>query len=90
MFKRAPSVAMLFVPLGASAQTDTTKLNTLNFSLNAMTHGEIIRGGLPIDEDEIIEDLTNFLIAVTYTMMFSTQTMNRLKQGNTDKKTRWG
>ena len=41
------------------------KVNTLSFGLNFMTHGEIVRGGLPVDGDDEVEDRSNFLLGRT-------------------------
>ena len=41
------------------------KVNTLSFGLNFMTHGEIVRGGLPLDGDDEVEDRSNFLLGRT-------------------------
>ena len=59
-------VTFLFLPsLSVCAQTDSTKNNTLSFSLNFMTHGEIVKGGLPVNEDVGVEDRSNFLLGRT-------------------------
>ena len=59
-------VVSLFVSsLSVFAQTDSTKVNTLSFGLNFMTHGETVRGGLPVDGDEENEDKSNFLLGRT-------------------------
>ena len=44
------------------AQADSSKVNQLSFGLNVMTHGEAIRGGLPLDEGEVTDDRSNFLL----------------------------
>ena len=60
---RSCLVVALQLPLiSVQAQTDSTKVNTLSFGLNFMTHGEIVRGGLPVDKDEEMEDKSNFLL----------------------------
>ena len=63
---RSCLVVALQLPLiSVQAQTDSTKVNTLSFGLNFMTHGEIVRGGLPVDKDEEMEDKSNFLLGRT-------------------------
>ena len=63
---RSCLVVALQLPLiSMQAQTDSTKVNTLSFGLNFMTHGEIVRGGLPVDKDEKMEDKSNFLLGRT-------------------------
>lgn len=63
---KACLVVALQLPLiSVQAQTDSTKVNTLSFGLNFMTHGEIVRGGLPVDKDEEMEDKSNFLLGRT-------------------------
>ena len=66
---KACFVVALQLPLiSVQAQTDSTKVdkvNTLSFGLNFMTHGEIVRGGLPVDGDEEMEDKSNFLLGRT-------------------------
>ena len=57
--------ALLMLSHGAFAQTDTTKINTLSFGLNFMTHGETVRGGLPVDGDAENEEKSNFLLGRT-------------------------
>ena len=63
------TLALLTLPLGGWgglwAQTDSTKVNTLSFSLNFLTHGETVRGGLPVDGDAENEDKSNFLLGRT-------------------------
>jgi hypothetical protein len=44
------------------AQTDSSKVNQLSVGLNVMTHGEIMRGGLPLDQGEVTDDKSNFLL----------------------------
>jgi len=67
--KRVYFVISLLVPLlSVCAQTDSTKVdkvNTLSFGLNFLTHGEIVRGGLPVDGDAENEDKSNFLLGRT-------------------------
>ena len=59
-------VVSLFVSsLSVFAQTDSTKVNTLSLGLNFMTHGETVRGGLPVDGDAENEDKSNFLLGRT-------------------------
>ena len=45
------------------AQDDSTKVNTLSFSMNLMTHGEACGGGLPRGNDglETVDDKSQFL-----------------------------
>lgn len=45
------------------AQDDSTKVNTLSFSMNLMTHGEACGGGLPRrgNSQEMVEDHSRFL-----------------------------
>ncbi len=63
---KACLVVALQLPLiSVQAQTDSTKVNTLSFGLNFMTHGEIVRGGLPVDKDEEMEEKSNFLLGRT-------------------------
>ncbi len=63
---RSCLVVALQLPLiSVQAQTDSAKVNTLSFGLNFMTHGEIVRGGLPVDKDEEMEDKSNFLLGRT-------------------------
>lgn len=58
-------VALQLPLISVQAQTDSTKVNTLSFGLNFMTHGEIVRGGLPVNRDEEMEDKSNFLLGRT-------------------------
>ena len=63
---RAFVVAALLMPsICIYAQTDSAKVNTLSLGLNFLTHGEIVRGGLPNDGDEEVEDKSNFLLGRT-------------------------
>ena len=55
-------VAVLMQAAFSWAQTDSSKVNQLSFGLNAMTHGEVMRGGLPRDEGEVTDDRSNFLL----------------------------
>ena len=55
--------ALLLMPAFCMcAQTDSTKANTLSLDLNYLSHGEIVRGGLPVDGDEETEDKSHFLL----------------------------
>ena len=45
-----------------SDSTKANKVNELTVGLNLMTHGEIIRGGLPEDNSGDVEDESNFLM----------------------------
>ena len=59
-------VVSLFVSsISVYAQTDSTKVNTLSFDLNFLTHGETVRGGLPLNSDVEGEDKSNFLLGRT-------------------------
>jgi hypothetical protein len=64
-FHRFAGVALLTASVSANAQTDSTEVNTLSFGLNFLTHGEIVRGGLPVDGDAEMEDKSNFLLGRT-------------------------
>ena len=45
------------------AQTnDSAKVNKLSFGIDFMTHGEMMRGGLPIDLDDEPDDNSSFLL----------------------------
>ena len=55
-------VAVLMQAAFSWAQTDSSKVNQLSFGLNALTHGEVMRGGLPRDEGEVTDDRSNFLL----------------------------
>ena len=57
--------SLLVSSLSVNAQSDSTKVNALSFGLNFLTHGEIVRGGLPADGDAEIEDASNFLLGRT-------------------------
>ena len=59
-------VISLFVSsLSVYAQTDSAKVNSLSFGLNFLTHGETIRGGLPVNDEIEGEDKSNFLLGRT-------------------------
>lgn len=59
-------VFFLFVSsLSVYAQTDSAKVNALSFGMNFLTHGEIVRGGLPVNSDAEVEDKSNFLLGRT-------------------------
>ena len=66
---RACLVIALQLPLiSVQAQTDSTNVdkgNTLSFGLNFLTHGEIVRGGLPVSRGEETEEESNFLLGRT-------------------------
>ena len=52
----------LLVPfVNVYAQKDST-VNQLNVGINYLGHGEMVRGGLPTDENENIEDRSSFLM----------------------------
>lgn len=55
-------IALLMQAVFAWAQTDSSKVNQLSVGINVMTHGEMMRGGLPLDEDEEPSDKSNFLL----------------------------
>ena len=59
------AVSLLVPSLCISAKSDSTKINTLSFGLNFLAHGEIVRGGLPIDNDDEVEDRSSFLLGRT-------------------------
>ena len=59
----ASVTVMTMLPQYSLAQSDSTQ-NTLNIGLNFLTHGEVVRGGLPIDGNEV-EDKSNFLLGRT-------------------------
>ena len=47
------------------AQTnDSAKINNLSFGIDFMTHGEMMRGGLPIDLDDEPDDNSSFLLGL--------------------------
>ena len=58
-------VSLLLPRLSVCAQTDSTKVNHLSFGLNFLTHGEIVRGGLPKEGDVVLDDKSNFLLGRT-------------------------
>ena len=58
-------VALQLSLISVQAQTDSAKVNTLSFGLNFMTHGEIVRGGLPVDGDALDEEKSSFLLGRT-------------------------
>jgi len=66
---KACLVVALQLPLiSVQAQTDSTKVdkvNTLSFGLNFLSHGEIVRGGLPAGGNDEMEDKSNFLLGRT-------------------------
>ena len=53
---------LLTVIQGALAQSDSTKVNQLGVGLSYLSHGEMVRGGLPVDGDAEVEDKSNFLL----------------------------
>ncbi len=53
---------VLLVPsVDVSAQADSA-VNQLNVGINYLAHGEMMRGGLPADDNDEIEDKSNFLL----------------------------
>ena len=63
LLTRLFSVALLMLhTVMMSAQTDSTKLNQLNFGLNVMTHGEMMNGGLPYSRTDVPEKRSSFLL----------------------------
>ncbi len=64
----ASFIALLLPLTSVQAQMDSAqvdKVNTLSFGLNFMTHGEIVRGGLPDDQDGNVDEKSNFLLGRT-------------------------
>ena len=55
----------LFISHAVAQKSDSAKVNTLSFGLDFLTHGEIMRGGLPADGDAEIEDRSSFLLGRT-------------------------
>jgi hypothetical protein len=65
MYKKTKAfvaVALLVPTISMMAQTDTTKVNQLSVGMNVMTHGEMMKGGLPVDRDTEMDDNSNFLL----------------------------
>lgn len=65
MYKKTKAfvaVALLVPTINMMAQTDTTKVNQLSVGMNVMTHGEMMKGGLPVDRDTEMDDNSNFLL----------------------------
>ena len=61
-------VSLLLPSLMVCAQSDSAKVdkvNNLRFGLEFMTHGEIMRGGLPAEDNAYVEDKSNFLLGRT-------------------------
>ena len=58
-------VSLLVPSLSICAQTDSTKINSLSFAVNVLTHGETVHGGLPVDADAENEDRSHFLLGRT-------------------------
>ena len=58
-------VSLLVPSLSICAQTDSTKINSLSFAVNVLTHGETVHGGLPVDADAENEDKSHFLLGRT-------------------------
>ena len=61
-------VSLLLPSLMICAQSDSAKVdkvNNLRFGLEFMTHGEIMRGGLPAEDNAYVEDKSNFLLGRT-------------------------
>ena len=54
-------VALQLLLVNVQGQSDSLKVNQLNFGLNYRLHGEMVRGGLPVDPDVESEDKSNFL-----------------------------
>lgn len=54
-------VALQLLLVNVQGQSDSLKVNQLNFGLNYRLHGEMVRGGLPVDPDVGSEDKSNFL-----------------------------
>ena len=53
----------LLVPsVDVCAQEDSAAVNQLNVGINYLGHGEMVRGGLPTDGDDVVEDKSNFLL----------------------------
>lgn len=63
------AVLLSAVSLMVCGQTDSTKVNSLDFGLNFMTHGEMVRGGMPVSSDAVQEDKSNFLLGRTRLMV---------------------
>ena len=60
------AVCLFATSVGVWAQkSDTTKINTLSLGVNHLTHGEIMRGGLPVNDNEITDERSNFLLGRT-------------------------
>lgn len=57
-------ILLLLSYAGCWAQTDSSKVNSLSFGVNLLTHGEICRGGLPRtdDADVVSENRSQFLL----------------------------
>ena len=61
-------VSLLLPSLMVCAQTDSTKVdevNALTFALEFMAHGEMMRGGLPAEDKQYVEDKSSFLLGRT-------------------------
>ncbi len=61
-------ISLLVLSLSVCAQTDSAKVdkvNTLSFGLNFLTHGETVRGGLPVDKNTKVDDKSHFLLGRT-------------------------
>lgn len=61
-------VSLLLPSLMVCAQSDSTKVdevNTLTFALEFMAHGEMMRGGLPAEDKQYVEDKSSFLLGRT-------------------------
>ena len=66
--KRMFCLTLLIPSVSVWAQTDSAtvdKVNTMTLGLNFMAHGEIARGGLPKDGDNVVEDKSNFILGRT-------------------------
>lgn len=56
------TVMFFMTTVGISAQNDSIKKNKLNVGVAFLSHGEIMRGGLPEDGDAEIEEKSQFLL----------------------------
>jgi hypothetical protein len=61
LIKACLVVALQLPLMSAQGQSDSSKVNHLSFGLNYRLHGEMVRGGLPVDPDVGSEDKSNFL-----------------------------
>ena len=58
------AAAMTLLSQTSWAQSDSTQ-NTLSVGLHFLSHGEVVRGGLPIDGNNEVENESNFLLGRT-------------------------